>query len=250
LLLPFQKHLSSTLPWGGCDTQEGHMCAMRYQVRWVWLLLEADYVSTSFLITMYNIMKDVPYEVQVQWMAFISFKSSDYKFYLQCTREFSAGRQDLCVYYLQTGWHQVQKLDFLGLHALQCIWDILHMTWVGCHGSSLALQSKGTHCQQVSLLFEPASKRTALIQSWISLQANLNASNEGTINVALQGRTKILGRLMTRDKNAGPTNKLSAGQQLVKVKVTRPTVSRPVHPGVRRPSGTRDQFFCLLESIF
>jgi hypothetical protein len=35
---------------------------------------------------------------------------------------------------------------------------------------------------------------------------------------------------------------------LNKVKVIlRPTVSRPVCPGVRHPSGTRDQFFFLLE---
>jgi hypothetical protein len=37
----------------------------------------------------------------------------------------------------------------------------------------------------------------------------------------------------------------------VKVKVTLPpTVSRPVHLGVRRPSGTRDQFFFLLGILF
>jgi hypothetical protein len=37
----------------------------------------------------------------------------------------------------------------------------------------------------------------------------------------------------------------------VKVKVTlRPTISRPVRLGVRRPSGTRDQFFFLLEIFF
>jgi hypothetical protein len=37
----------------------------------------------------------------------------------------------------------------------------------------------------------------------------------------------------------------------VKVKVTlRPTVSRPVRLGVRRPSGIRDQFFFLLEIFF
>jgi hypothetical protein len=37
----------------------------------------------------------------------------------------------------------------------------------------------------------------------------------------------------------------------VKVKVTlRPTISRPVRHGVRRPSGTRDQFFFLLEIFF
>jgi hypothetical protein len=36
-----------------------------------------------------------------------------------------------------------------------------------------------------------------------------------------------------------------------KVKVTlRPTISRPVRLGVRRPSGTRDQFFFLLEIFF
>jgi hypothetical protein len=37
----------------------------------------------------------------------------------------------------------------------------------------------------------------------------------------------------------------------VKVKVIlRPTVSRPVHLGVRPPSGDRDQFFFLLEIFF
>jgi hypothetical protein len=37
----------------------------------------------------------------------------------------------------------------------------------------------------------------------------------------------------------------------VKVKVTlRPTISRPARLGVRRPSGTRDQFFHLLEMFF
>jgi hypothetical protein len=37
----------------------------------------------------------------------------------------------------------------------------------------------------------------------------------------------------------------------VKVKVTlRPTVSLPVRLGVRNPSGTRDQFFFLLEIVF
>jgi hypothetical protein len=35
----------------------------------------------------------------------------------------------------------------------------------------------------------------------------------------------------------------------VKVKL-RPTVSRPVHLGVRHPSGTRDQFFFLLDIFF
>jgi hypothetical protein len=36
-----------------------------------------------------------------------------------------------------------------------------------------------------------------------------------------------------------------------KVRVTlRPTVSRPVRLGVRHPSGTRDQFFFLLEIFF
>jgi hypothetical protein len=40
-------------------------------------------------------------------------------------------------------------------------------------------------------------------------------------------------------------------QVKVKVKVTlRPTVSRPVRLGVRRPSGTRDQFCYLLEIFF
>jgi hypothetical protein len=37
----------------------------------------------------------------------------------------------------------------------------------------------------------------------------------------------------------------------VKLKVTlRPTISRPVRHGVRRPSGTCDQFFFLLEILF
>jgi hypothetical protein len=37
----------------------------------------------------------------------------------------------------------------------------------------------------------------------------------------------------------------------VKVKVTlRPTICRPARLGVRRPSGTRDQFLYLLENFF
>jgi hypothetical protein len=37
----------------------------------------------------------------------------------------------------------------------------------------------------------------------------------------------------------------------VKVKVIlRPTICRPARPGVRHPSGTRDQFFFLLEIFF
>jgi hypothetical protein len=37
----------------------------------------------------------------------------------------------------------------------------------------------------------------------------------------------------------------------VKVKVTlQPTISRPVRLGVRRPSGTHDQSFYLLEIFF
>jgi hypothetical protein len=41
------------------------------------------------------------------------------------------------------------------------------------------------------------------------------------------------------------------GQVKVKVKVTlRPTISRPVRLGVRRPSGTSDQFLFLLEFFF
>jgi hypothetical protein len=40
-------------------------------------------------------------------------------------------------------------------------------------------------------------------------------------------------------------------QVLIEVEVTlRPTVSRPVSLGVRRPSGTRDQFFFTLEISF
>jgi hypothetical protein len=40
-------------------------------------------------------------------------------------------------------------------------------------------------------------------------------------------------------------------QVQVQVQVTlRPTVSRPVSPGVRLPSGTRDQFFILLKIFF
>jgi hypothetical protein len=41
------------------------------------------------------------------------------------------------------------------------------------------------------------------------------------------------------------------GSRDVDVEVNlRPTVSRPVCPGVRRPSGTRDRFFVLLEIAF
>jgi hypothetical protein len=41
------------------------------------------------------------------------------------------------------------------------------------------------------------------------------------------------------------------GKNDVEVEVTlRPTVSRPVSVGVRRPSGNRDQFYFLLEIFF
>jgi hypothetical protein len=47
------------------------------------------------------------------------------------------------------------------------------------------------------------------------------------------------------------TVSVSDGWVNVEVEVTlRPTVSRPVCPGARRPSGTRDQFFFLLELSF
>jgi hypothetical protein len=44
--------------------------------------------------------------------------------------------------------------------------------------------------------------------------------------------------------------RLDASPQVVKVKIKvtlRPTISRPVRLGIRRPSGTRYQFFYLLE---
>jgi hypothetical protein len=49
--------------------------------------------------------------------------------------------------------------------------------------------------------------------------------------------------------------RMSPGESPIKVGVSewvnlRPTVSRPVCPGVRRPSGTCDQFFFLLEISF
>jgi hypothetical protein len=47
------------------------------------------------------------------------------------------------------------------------------------------------------------------------------------------------------------TDRTTATLIPVKVKVTlRPTISRPVRLGVRRPSGTRDQFFFLHEISF
>jgi hypothetical protein len=46
-----------------------------------------------------------------------------------------------------------------------------------------------------------------------------------------------------------PGNTVAQTQEEVEVKL-RPTVSRPVRLGVRHPSGTRDQFFFLLEIFF
>jgi hypothetical protein len=44
---------------------------------------------------------------------------------------------------------------------------------------------------------------------------------------------------------------INLNEKMAVVEVTlRPTVSRPVCPGVRRPSGTSDQFFFLLEIFF
>jgi hypothetical protein len=51
--------------------------------------------------------------------------------------------------------------------------------------------------------------------------------------------------------NSPLIHQLSATIGQVKVKVTlRPTINRPVRHGVRRPFGTRDQFFFLLEIFF
>jgi hypothetical protein len=45
--------------------------------------------------------------------------------------------------------------------------------------------------------------------------------------------------------------RVSGTEVVVEIEVNlRPTVSRPVCPGVRRPSGTRDQFFFVLEIFF
>jgi hypothetical protein len=80
--------------------------------------------------------------------------------FLKCTKEFSGERLNSYAGYLQTGWHRVQKLDALVLHAAQCTSDSLRKTSAGSHGSSPASQSMGIHYQEVSLLFEPTDKKT------------------------------------------------------------------------------------------
>jgi hypothetical protein len=65
---------------------------------------------------------------------------------------------------------------------------------------------------------------------------------------ALHSLLRLAG-LWWRNSNP-PPHRWSQSTQ-VKVKVTlRPTVSRPVRLGVRRPSGNRDKFFFLLEILF
>jgi hypothetical protein len=55
---------------------------------------------------------------------------------------------------------------------------------------------------------------------------------------------------LARAVTLGPESRRTHGHE-VEVEVNlRPTVSRPVRPGVRHPSGTHDQFFFLLEISF
>jgi hypothetical protein len=59
----------------------------------------------------------------------------------------------------------------------------------------------------------------------------------------------------SQGSSGGILTRLHMGKEQVKVKVKvkatlRPTISRQARHGVRRPSGTRDQFFFLFEIFF
>jgi hypothetical protein len=95
---------------------------------------------------------------------------------------------------------------------------------------------------------------TATIIVMLRLHRELCSCNsirlcEGTVSATVSYQTQIL----PQSKHVSPALKCQPCNvyriELFKVTL-RPTVSRPVLLGVRRPFGTRDQFFFLVEILF
>jgi hypothetical protein len=74
---------------------------------------------------------------------------------------------------------------------------------------------------------------------------------DGVIKNQLEGSNVVIKVLFARHITSPTTYTHTQRKKKLQVKVTlRPTISRPVRVGVRRPSETRDQFFYLLEIFF
>jgi hypothetical protein len=95
------------------------------------------------------------------------------------------------------------------------------------------------HVTNFSFSFLLSDEKTGLILILLLVLASavpLGSESRGTQDHILSSK---FSRLLQRGEAPGPH---------VKVKVTlRPTISLPVRLGVRRPFGTRDQFFYFLE---
>jgi hypothetical protein len=90
-------------------------------------------------------------------------------------------------------------------------------------------------------------------QSIHNVNVQVLTTFELQIPIPLRTQKPFVLQMFTDVASYNASYRLFTGYFNVKIKVKvilRPTVSRPVRLGVRHPSGTRDQFFLLLEIFF